>query len=79
MELIRTIPTEVVQLLTTAEAAEYRLVPFRCEGTEVCCYGVAEPFESYTISRFPAGSPDIKFIIFSDATWHFNLPLGYFW
>lgn len=40
MELIRTIPTEVVQLLTTAEAAEYRLVPFRCEGTEVCCYGV---------------------------------------
>ena len=42
MELIHTIPTEVVQLLTTAEAAEYRLVPFRCEGTEVCCYGVAE-------------------------------------
>ena len=37
MELIHTIPTEVVQLLTTAEAAEYRLVPFRCEGTGGGC------------------------------------------
>lgn len=34
------IPTEVIQLLTAAEAAEYRLVPFRREGAEVRCYGV---------------------------------------
>lgn len=40
MELTRTIPTEVVQLLTAAEAAEYRLVPSQRQGNEVRCYGV---------------------------------------
>lgn len=35
----RLIPTEVVQLLTAAEAGEYRLVPVRRQGAEVCCYG----------------------------------------
>lgn len=41
MELNRNIPTEVVQLLTAAEAAEYRLVPFARRGSEVRCYGAA--------------------------------------
>lgn len=42
MELTRTIPTEVIQLLTASEAAEYRLVPFDRAGAEVRCYGMAE-------------------------------------
>ena len=41
MELTYTIPTEVLQLLTAAEAAEYRLVPCARQGDEVRCYGVA--------------------------------------
>lgn len=41
MELTHTIPTEVIQLLTAAEAAEYRLVPCARQGDEVRCYGVA--------------------------------------
>ncbi len=41
MELTRTIPTEVIQLLTAAESSEYRLVPCARRGSEVRCYGVA--------------------------------------
>lgn len=33
------IPTEIIQLLTVAEAAEYRLVPFAKSGNVVRCYG----------------------------------------
>lgn len=40
MELTRTIPTEVVQLLSASEAGEYQLVPVRRQGAEVCCYGI---------------------------------------
>lgn len=39
MELTRAIPTEIVQLLTASDAAEYRLVPFKQEGATVHCYG----------------------------------------
>lgn len=35
------IPTEIIQLLTASEAAEYRLVPYACEGKSVRCYGDA--------------------------------------
>lgn len=41
MELTHPIPTEVVQLLTAAEATEYRLVPYAREGMHVRCYGAA--------------------------------------
>ena len=41
MELTRTIPTEVIQLLTASEAGEYQLVPARRQGADVCCYGAA--------------------------------------
>ena len=39
MDPLNPIPTEVVQLLTAAEATEYRLVPARREGPRVGCYG----------------------------------------
>lgn len=39
MELTRTIPTEVIQLLSASEAGEYHLVPVRRQGADVCCYG----------------------------------------
>lgn len=42
MELTRTIPTEVIQLLTASEAGEYQLVPARRQGADVCCYGAAD-------------------------------------
>lgn len=42
MDLTRTIPTEVVQLLSASEAGEYHLVPVRRQGTDVCCYGAAD-------------------------------------
>lgn len=42
MELIRDIPTEVIQLLTAFEAVEYRLVPFFRQGDRIRFYGVAE-------------------------------------
>ena len=42
MELMRTIPTEVIQLLSASEAGEYHLVPVRRQGADVCCYGVAD-------------------------------------
>lgn len=38
MELRRDIPTEIIQLLTSAEAAEYRLVPFCRKDRELQCY-----------------------------------------
>ena len=41
MELMRTIPTEVIQLLTASEAGEYQLVPACRQGADVCCYGAA--------------------------------------
>lgn len=37
----RDIPTELLQLLTASEAAEYRLVPFVRSGDAVRCYGEA--------------------------------------
>lgn len=40
MELTRTIPTEVIQLLTASEAGEYQLVPVRRQDAEVYCYGI---------------------------------------
>lgn len=42
MELNRTIPTEVIQLLRASEATEYCLVPCRHTGNTVCCYGIAD-------------------------------------
>lgn len=40
MELINNIPTEIIQLLTEADVAEYRLVPYARHDMEVQCYGV---------------------------------------
>ena len=42
MDMRDNITTEVLQLLTAAEAAEYRLVPSAREGNTVRCYGVAD-------------------------------------
>ena len=36
------IPTEIIQLLTAPEAAEYRLVPYARDGETVRCYGNEE-------------------------------------
>ena len=41
MELTHPIPTEVIQLLSASEAGEYRLVPVRRQGADICCYGAA--------------------------------------
>lgn len=41
MDLIRPIPTEIIQLLTASEVAGYRLVPCSRHGAEVYCYGVS--------------------------------------
>lgn len=40
MELTRVIATEVIQLLTSSEAFEYRMVPYSRHGGEVQCYGL---------------------------------------
>lgn len=42
MDQTLTIPTEIVQLFTAAEAAEYRLVPYHKDGITVKCYGDAD-------------------------------------
>ncbi len=42
MAVVENIPTEIVQLLTAADAAQYRLVPYAREGTVVKCYGAEE-------------------------------------
>lgn len=39
MELSRTIPTEVIQLLSAADASEYHLVPYESAGVQLACYG----------------------------------------
>lgn len=39
MDVTREIATELIQLLSVHEAAEYRLVPFAREGDRVRCYG----------------------------------------
>lgn len=43
------IPTEIIQLLTATEAAEYHLVPFEKTGSRVRCYGEADTDYSATI------------------------------
>ena len=42
MAAVDPIPTEIVQLLTARDAAEYRLVPYAREGTAVKCYGTTD-------------------------------------
>ena len=39
MELIEHIPVEVIQLLTSSEAVEYRLLPYEKVEMDIRCYG----------------------------------------
>ena len=48
MAVVIHIPTEIVRLLSAAEAAEYRLVPFERTEGRVRCYG--EAGRDYTVA-----------------------------